>query len=76
MTVLMLQTGCSQQKVVDIPEINLLPSLKEPCDNPVEVPEKELTQENVENLWIKDRISLINCKKKKDSIVDIIQELS
>ena len=76
MIVLMLQTGCSQQKVVDIPEINLLPSLEEPCNNPVKIPEKELTQENIENLWIKDRIALINCKKKKDSIVNIIQELS
>ena len=40
-----------------------------PCASPITLPERELTQAEVERYWLKDRKNLVICKRQKDGVV-------
>jgi len=40
-------------------------ALTEPCARPVPLPNREIEQSEVENLWIRDRANLIECGEYK-----------
>ncbi|AXP07715.1 hypothetical protein SmphiM6_24 [Sinorhizobium phage phiM6] len=56
--------------VLDKPDADLLKD----CKSPVDLGNKELAQEQIEKLWIKDRHSLIICGKEKKALRDFYLE--
>ncbi|RJT32868.1 anaerobic dehydrogenase [Mesorhizobium waimense] len=44
------------------------------CLGPVRLPSGELTQRDVERLWISDRKALINCGKRHAALRDFYHE--
>ena len=73
--VTILLSACGPQKesteFVDIP-----PSLLVACERPVEVPLKDLSQSEVEKLWLKDRRELISCKSKHEILAKNAERMS
>ncbi len=49
-------------------------SLTKLCNRPVALGDKALTQAQIEDLWSKDRVSLINCYKRHKAFADFIAE--
>ena len=49
-------------------------TLTEPCKPPIELPNRALTQVEVETLWRQDRANLIACGKQLQTLVEIIRE--
>lgn len=55
----------SNPPVLDPPPAQLTRS----CPRPVDLPDRALSQVEVEELWIRDRQALINCGLSKDAVV-------
>ncbi|MGG6895819.1 dehydrogenase [Rhizobium sp. BR 315] len=45
-------------------------ALTKDCDRPVDVGDKPLSQEETENLWVKDRGALVACRRSKTALRD------
>jgi hypothetical protein len=56
--------------VLDKPSEELLKD----CKGPVYLGDKELTQEEIEKYWAKDRYNLISCRKDKKALKDFYLE--
>lgn len=44
-------------------------SLTQPCPRPVLLPNRELTQSEVEDYWLVDRRNLLNCRSRHAGLV-------
>ncbi|WP_271025271.1 anaerobic dehydrogenase [Rhizobium sp. RCAM05973] len=49
-------------------------ALTQDCDKPVDIGKAALTQEQAENLWIKDRGALVACRRSKAALRDFYAE--
>ena len=67
---LFLLTACGGLTRSNKPPVLVGPptEFSDSCPDPVEMPEKELTQFEVEQFWMQDRISLIICKNRHISL--------
>ena len=54
-------TGCGGSTAVNVVAPPVPPSLVAPCATPVTLPERALTQAEVETLWGRDRSALRRC---------------
>ncbi|MBB6299891.1 anaerobic dehydrogenase [Rhizobium leucaenae] len=45
-------------------------ALTKDCDAPVNIGDKQLTQEQTENFWIPDRKALIECRRRHAALRD------
>lgn len=74
--VCLLTAGCASTKSVEVapPPPPRLTSpdtaLTAPCKRPVALPDREITQKDVETLWITDRQSLLNCRSRHVALVE------
>jgi hypothetical protein len=50
------------------------PKYKKACAKPGELPDRDLTQAEVERYWGKDRAGLINCAATKQGLVKFIED--
>jgi len=50
------------------------PSLTQPCRSPVRLPEREVTQAEAENYWLRDRRSLVDCASRHNGLTQWAQE--
>ncbi len=69
---LLLLIGC-QSGLTSVEQIRLdgpVPSLTVPCAMAVRLPDRMLTQSEVEKYWIKDRYRLSDCRGKHDELVE------
>ncbi|KFI27241.1 hypothetical protein CG51_10705 [Haematobacter missouriensis] len=65
-TVLMLSlpAGCGvSSKSADVP-----PSLLVPCDRPVSLPDRALSDREVEVYWGRDRAALVACRSRHEGL--------
>lgn len=53
-----------------------LPAAVTHCDDPVQLPEVDLNQEQVEKFWRRDRVALVNCRNNVTIIVKDRETLS
>lgn len=69
---LFLLTGCADSiGSVEPPKLAPAPiSLTEPCARPVLLPDRELSQSEVERFWLRDRGSLITCAERQQALKD------
>lgn len=51
------------------------PSLTQPCESPIILPERELRQAEAERFWLRDRRNLVECKSKNEGLVNYVNEL-
>lgn len=61
---LLALTACADsiQSSTEAPRLNDAPAaLTQDCSRPVRIPDRELTQAEVEELWLRDREALIAC---------------
>ncbi len=68
---LLLLTGC-QTGLVSSEQIRLddpVPSLIIPCAMAVRLPDRELTQSEVEKYWLMDRYKLVDCRGKHHELI-------
>lgn len=49
-------------------------SLIKACKGVVDLPDRALTQRDIERLWISDRKSLIECAKRHKALADFIKQ--
>lgn len=70
---LFLIGGCTTaQRIPPVVKLELTPpdsALASPCRQPTAIPQRELTQGEVEALWSKDRVALSVCYKKHRGII-------
>lgn len=45
-------------------------ALLQECEKPVLLPERALTQYEVETLWAGDRVNLVDCSETKNGLID------
>lgn len=69
-------TQCSASTANAPIQIDLASELAEPCDLPAKLPDGDLTQAQVEDLWETDRGALINCGNKVGALQNIIVTIS
>lgn len=50
------------------------PKLKQACAKPGELPDRDLTQAEVESYWGKDRAALVNCGNGKRGLVKFVED--
>lgn len=55
---------------VDLPA----PSLTQSCQPPIYLPEREVTQAEAENYWLRDRRSLVDCASRHSGLTQWAQE--
>jgi len=67
-------SGCARTPVTGL-HIHLTDDLSTPCETPVSLPGRSLTQRQVEELWEHDRGSLLECAEKVQGLKDIIGSL-
>ncbi len=62
--------GCSDLTGSNKPPILVGPPLEfvDPCKGPMVLPEKELSQFEVEQLWMRDRVNLSICRSRHLSL--------
>lgn len=73
-----LLTACSAYKPSASAPI-LLPDIStqiKRCSAPVVLPNRALTQAEVEQLWARDRVALINCGLSLDAVLDFYERLA
>ena len=46
-----------------------------PCNDPLLLPERKLSQVEIERYWAKDRASLIVCRDEKGTLVSYLKSL-
>jgi len=68
-------TACAASTGVK-PRISPPPSLLVPCDKPVHLPERALTQAEVETLWGRDRAALRRCGARHRGLVTNLQKVN
>jgi len=66
-------TACAASTVSN-PAIGPPPSLMVPCVAPVKLPERALTQAEVETFWGQDRTALRRCGGRHGGLIDWIAE--
>lgn len=44
------------------------------CDKPVRLPDRSLTQAEVETFWLRDRVALIECGQTKEALIDYYRQ--
>lgn len=68
--------GCGGSTKLDNPGLRatLDSKLIEKCARPVKLPNRELTQLDVERFWAKDRAELIKCGLTKEKLVAIVKQ--
>jgi len=64
-------TACAASTAVK-PHISPPPSLLVPCDKPVRLPVRALTQAEVETWWGRDRAALRRCGERQQSLAAIL----
>jgi len=64
-------TACAASTVVS-PRITPPPSLLVQCAAPVRLPERALTQAEVETFWGRDRTALRRCRGRHQGLVDFV----
>lgn len=65
-------TACAASPGVSVPRPSPPPSLTAPCAAPVALPDRGLTQAEVETLWGRDRSALRECGAKLRGLADLI----
>ena len=74
LSVLALQAcAVSTPTVLIKPNLSPAPAINQ-CFKPVKLPSRDLTQQEVENYWGRDRIHLIQCRKSMKIIQKFYQE--
>lgn len=70
-----LLVACGGSTKLDKPglQANIDNKLLEKCYRPVNLPNRELTQLDIERFWSKDRASLIKCGLSKDKLIAILR---
>lgn len=67
----LIACGDSIQSSSEPPVLTPAPTrLTLPCSGPVILPERELTQSQVEELWLRDRSALVECGLSKEALVE------
>lgn len=69
--ILPLVLGACSASTPSVKELNLqrvAPSLLQPCPRPVRLPNRELTQSEVEDYWLVDRRNLVNCASRHSGL--------
>lgn len=46
----------------------------QPCGRPVGLPERPLSQYEVESYWIEDRSALVTCAQRHDAVVEFYRD--
>ncbi len=70
---LLVLTACADSiKSIDgPPQLDPIPeNLTNRCARPVVLPDRELTQEEVEMYWLNDRANLVACGLSRDAILE------
>lgn len=62
--------GASTPSVEDLNIQRAPASLTQPCPRPVLLPDRELTQAEVEDYWLRDRRNLLNCRSRHAGLVN------
>lgn len=70
-----LLTACGGSTKLDKPglQASLDNKLLEKCSRPVNLPNRDITQLDIERFWAKDRASLTKCGLSKDKLVAILR---
>lgn len=71
MAAALILSGCGGligSKPDPAPEIKPAPSLLQPCAQPVTIPEKDLTDQEIEVMWGRDRRALRVCADRHSGI--------
>jgi len=78
--VAMLLSGCAGKSVVASVEANRIELAPAPieltrvCPAPVDLPDRGLSQADVERLWSRDRASLVTCRNRHGALVRFYQD--
>lgn len=69
-------TACAGSNLgpVDGPLIAGAGALADPCETPVELPNRALTQAEVETLWRQDRANLLSCGERLISLAEFVRQ--
>ena len=63
--------GLTPSLINEGPRLNDAPDeLHNPCAKPLRLPERELTQAEVESFWLRDRENLIACGLDKEALLE------
>jgi len=73
-----LLMGCAASTKLDRPGLNVQAdsSFTSRCRLPAKLPERALTQRQVEEYWANDRANLIRCGVSKQKLVDFMKKRS
>ena len=73
---LLALTACGDlMNSVEPPSLEPPPvSFTQPCERPILLPNREVTQSEVETLWAGDRVRLITCANRYSALVDFYKE--
>lgn len=66
-------TGCGASTYVEPPKPDLPPSLTATCAAPTRLPERQLSDQEVEVYWGRDRSALRACQSKHAGLVSAIE---
>ncbi len=71
-----LLTACGGSTKLDSPGLKAAidSKLLEKCQRPVKLPNRDLTQLDIERFWAKDRAELIKCGLTKEKLVAIVKQ--
>ena len=71
MSLSLLGACAGSKQSTEPPQLDAAPeALTKPCERPVTLPDRALTQAEVERLWITDRARLVECGMSKQAVVD------
>ena len=68
-----LVLGACSASTPSVEELNIQrapASLLQPCPRPVNLPNRELSQSEVEDFWLVDRRNLLNCRSRHAGLVN------
>jgi hypothetical protein len=70
-----LLTACGGSTKLDKPGLQAAidSKLLEKCSRPVKLPNRDLTQLDIERFWAKDRAELIKCGLTKEKLVAVLR---
>lgn len=66
---LLAATGCAASTKSARPRLQPEAYVTAPCKKPIQLPDRELTQADVEKLWVRDREALLACGMTKEALV-------
>lgn len=71
MSLFLLQACADSIRSTEPPQLDAAPpALTQPCPRPVTLPDRALTQAEVEAFWLRDRQRLVECGLTKQAVVD------